>query len=30
VVREDKVEDAVAALHAAFQLDKAPEDRADP
>ena len=28
VLREDRAEDAVAALHAAFQLDKAPEDRA--
>jgi len=27
VVREAQVEDAVAALHSAFQLDKAPEDR---
>ena len=27
VLREDRAEDAVAALHAAFQLDKAPEDR---
>ena len=29
VVRESQAEDAVAALHAAFQLDKAPEDRVD-
>jgi aspartate kinase len=29
VVREVQVEQAVAALHAAFQLDRAPEDRAD-
>jgi len=27
VVREDQAEDAVAALHKAFQLEKAPEDR---
>ena len=29
VVREAQAEAAVAALHAAFQLDRAPEDRAD-
>ena len=29
VVREDRAEEAVAALHEAFQLDKAPEDRID-
>jgi aspartate kinase len=29
VVREAQVEDAVGALHAAFQLDRAPEDRTD-
>ena len=29
VVREAQAEQAVAALHAAFQLDRAPEDRSD-
>ena len=29
VVRESQAEDAVIALHAAFELDKAPADRAD-
>jgi aspartate kinase len=29
VVRQDKAEQAVAALHAAFQLDRVPEDRSD-
>ena len=29
VVRENQAEDAVIALHAAFELDKAPADRAD-
>ncbi|MEM7140186.1 MAG: aspartate kinase [Actinomycetota bacterium] len=29
VVREDRAEAAVAALHAGFELDKAPEDRSD-
>ncbi|GJM36779.1 MAG: aspartokinase [Acidimicrobiales bacterium] len=29
VVREAQAEDAVAALHAAYELDKAPEDRID-
>ena len=29
VVREDQAEQAVAVLHAAFELDKAPADRAD-
>ena len=29
VVREDRAEAAVAALHEAYQLDRAPEDRTD-
>jgi hypothetical protein len=28
-VRESQAEDAVVALHAAFELDQAPEDRTD-